>query len=260
MALCRAGFVFCRGFHPASLELCHHFCNHSRRVFFVLACCVKICLVLPVISNFGPVGYEGYVKQHIPSKYCHAWGGFDDCVIGGVNGPCHLVKEDINVIGGYWAMSISAVHSICHKTWCACSNIAFACGFLIRVGLCLIPYESHRYLKFNLNSLPLSYTKYQRLGYLLNQNLLANSAMQYELLLKISLHASNSLPSAVIVLSHWTRGNSTISNQLDARSIMVRAMKSITEPSLPLRVYGPKKSTHIVLHGVVIMVIGGRCP
>jgi hypothetical protein len=42
--------------------------------------------------------------------------------------------------------------------------------------------------------------------------------------------------STVIVLSRQTRGNFTISNQLDAGSIMVRAMKSMTEPSLPLRV------------------------
>ena len=70
-----------------------------------------------------------------------------------------------------------------------CSNIAFACGFLIMVGLCLIPYKSHGYLKFNLNSLPLLYTKYQHLGYLLNQNLLTNHAMRSELLSKISLVA-----------------------------------------------------------------------
>ncbi len=104
------------------------------------------------------------------------------------------------------------------------------------VGLRLIPYESHRYLTFNLNSLPLLYTKYRHLGYLLNPNLLTSRAMQSELLSKISLDASNSLPSTVIVLSHWTRGNSTILNQLDAGSIMVRAMKSVAEPSLPLRV------------------------
>jgi hypothetical protein len=82
--------------------------------------------------------------------------------------------------------------------------------------------------------------------------------MQLELLSKISLDASNSLPSTVIVSSPWTRGHSTISNQLDAGSIMVRAMKSMTEPSLPLSVYGPTRSTHSVLQGVVIMVLGGR--
>ena len=96
------------------------------------------------------------------------------------------------------------------------------------VGLRLIPYESHRYSKFNLNSLPLLYTRYQHLGYLLNQNLLTSREMQSELLSKISLDASNSLPSTVIVLSRRTRGNSTISNQLEAGSIMVRAMKSMS--------------------------------
>jgi hypothetical protein len=113
---------------------------------------------------------------------------------------------------------------------------SFAGGFLIMVGLRLLPYESHRYSKFNLNSLPLSYTRYQHIGYLLNQNLLTNRTMRSELLSKISSNASDSLPSTVIVLSRRTRGNSTILNQLDAGSIMVRAMKSMTEPSLPLRV------------------------
>jgi hypothetical protein len=70
-------------------------------MFFVLACCAKISLVLPVISNFVLVGYEGYVKEHVLSKYCRTWGGFEDCVTGGANGPCRIVKEDIDVIGGY---------------------------------------------------------------------------------------------------------------------------------------------------------------
>jgi hypothetical protein len=84
--------------------------------------------------------------------------------------------------------------------------------------------------------------------------------MQPELLLKISSDASDSLPSTVVVLSRRTRGNSTISNQLDAGSIMVRAMKSMAEPSLPLRVYGPTRLTHNVLQGVVIRVLGDKCP
>ena len=133
------------------------------------------------------------------------------------------------------------------------SNIAFACGYLIVVGLRLIPYESHRY---SINSLPLLYTRYRHLGCLLNQNLLTNHAIRSELLLKISSDTSDSLPSTVIVLNCWTMGQI---HQLDAGSIMVRAMKSMTEPSLPLRVYGPTRSTHNVLHGVVITVLGGRC-
>ncbi len=36
-------------------------------------------------------------------------------------------------------------------------------------------------------------------------------------------------------------GNSTISNQLEAGSIIVRHIKSICDPSLPLRVYGPTR-------------------
>jgi hypothetical protein len=61
----------------------------------------KISLVLPAISNFVPAGYEGYVKEHVPSKYCRTWGGFENCVMGGANGSCRVVKEDIGVIGGY---------------------------------------------------------------------------------------------------------------------------------------------------------------
>jgi hypothetical protein len=146
------------------------------------------------------------------------------------------------------AILISAVRNICPRTLCTCSNIAYACGFLIVVGLCLILYESYRYSKFNLNSLPLCYTRYQHLGFLLNRNLLTNRAMRSELFSKISSATSNSLPFTCVVLSCLTNGNSTISNQLDAGPIMVRTMKSMTVPSLPLRVYGPTRSTHNVLH------------
>jgi hypothetical protein len=141
------------------------------------------------------------------------------------------------------AITISAVRSICPRTWCTRSKISFTCGFFIVVGLHLKPYESHRYSKFNLNSLPLSYTRYRHLGYLLNQNLLTNRAMRSELLSKISSATSDSLPLTCVVLSCLASGNSTISNQLDAGSIMVRARKSMTKPSLPLRVYGPTRST-----------------
>jgi hypothetical protein len=41
---------------------------------------------------------------------------------------------------------------------------------------------------------------------------------------------------------------------------MVRAMKSICELSLPLRVYGPMRLTHKYSQGLVITVLGGRCP
>jgi len=41
---------------------------------------------------------------------------------------------------------------------------------------------------------------------------------------------------------------------------MVRAMKSIDEPSLPLSVYGPTRSTQRASHGVLITILDGRCP
>ncbi len=64
----------------------------------------------------------------------------------------------------------------------------------------------------------------------------------------------------MVAVSRMTSGNSTISNQLEAGSIMVSAMKSIAEPSLPLRVYGPIRLTHSASHGVLIMILDGKWP
>ncbi len=54
------------------------------------------------------------------------------------------------------AISSSAVRSMFVKTACIRSSIAFACGFLMLVGLRVMPYVLHRAQKCNLNSLPLS--------------------------------------------------------------------------------------------------------
>ena len=54
--------------------------------------------------------------------------------------------------------------------------------------------------------------------------------------------------------------NSTISNQLEAGSIIVRHIKSICDPSLLLRVYGPIRSTHNTSHGVMMTVFVGSLP
>jgi len=118
------------------------------------------------------------------------------------------------------AISISAVHSICPITWWTRSNIAFACGFLTVVGLRLIPYESHRCSKCNLNSLPLLYIKYLQCRYLHNQVLFTRRAMHSELLSNISSFLSNSLPLTFIVRCLLTTGSFTISNQLEVGSIM----------------------------------------
>jgi hypothetical protein len=66
----------------------------------IYACRVKISLALPVISNLVPVGYERNVEEHVGSKYRRAWRGFKDYMIGRANGPCRVVKEDIDVIRG----------------------------------------------------------------------------------------------------------------------------------------------------------------
>ena len=71
---------------------------------------------------------------------------------------------------------------------------------------------------------------------------------------------SSSLPLTVVFRSHLIRGSSTTSNQLEAGSIMVRAIKSICEVSLPLRVYGPIRLTHKHSQGLIMAVFGGRCP
>ncbi len=91
----------------------------------------------------------------------------------------------------------------------------------------VIPYDSHRYLKCSLNSLPLLYIKWQHHGYLHNQVLFTNLAIRSEVLSKISSAINSSLPSTVCQCSCSTTSSSAISNQLEAGSIMVRAIKSI---------------------------------
>ncbi len=84
--------------------------------------------------------------------------------------------------------------------------------------------------------------------------------MRSKVLSKISSTIDDSLPLTCIFFSQWTKGSSTTSNQLLAGSIIVRAIKSMIVPSLPLRMSGPIRSTHNALHGTVIMVLDGRCP
>ncbi len=128
------------------------------------------------------------------------------------------------------------------------------------VGLRMIPYDWHRYLKCSLNSLLLSYIKWQYHGYLHNQVLFTNLAIHSEILSKISSSINSSFPLTVCQHSCSTMGNSAISNQLEVGLIMVRAIKSICKLSLPLRVYGPMRSTHKHSYGFAMTVLGGRCP
>ncbi len=73
--------------------------------------------------------------------------------------------------------------------------------------------------------------------------LLTNQLIQSDDLSKISSLIVLSLPLTFLVINRMIVGNSTTLNQLEAGSIMVRAMKSIDEPSLPLSVYGPTRLT-----------------
>ncbi len=93
-----------------------------------------------------------------------------------------------------------------------------------------------------------------------NQILLTNQLIWSDDLSKICSLIVLSLPLTFLVISCMIVGNSTTSNQLEAGLIMVRAMKSIDKPSLPLSVYGPTRSTQRASHGVLITILGGKCP
>ncbi len=68
------------------------------------------------------------------------------------------------------------------------------------------------------------------------------------------------LPVSATGVMNSITGNSTISNQLDAGSIIVSHIKSICEPSLPLRVYGPMRLTHNASQGVMTTSLAGSLP
>ena len=99
------------------------------------------------------------------------------------------------------------------KTWSTCSQMTFACGFLIVVGLRFMPYESHNVSKCNLNSNPLLYIKYRHLRYLHNQILLTNRLIRSHVLSKISSSITFSLPLTFLVVTLVIVGISTISSQ-----------------------------------------------
>jgi hypothetical protein len=90
--------------------------------------------------------------------------------------------------------------------------------------------------------------------------LFTNLAMLSKVLSKILLACSSFLPLTVCLHNRVITGSSRISNQLEAGSIMVRAIKPICELSLLLRVYGPMSWTDKHSQGLAMMVLGGRCP
>ena len=120
-------------------------------------------------------------------------------------------------------------------------------------------HQLHNVSKCNLNSDPVSYIiSTARVSH--NQILLTNRAIRSDDLSKISSSIVLSLPLTVLVITRVIVGNSTTSSQLEAGSIMVRAIKSIDEPFLPLRVYGPIRSTHRASQGMHITILDGKCP
>ncbi len=191
---------------------------------------------LPIFSYFVPVSNKRNVEEHISSKNGSTWWGFKYCMIGWANDHAVLSRKTLTSSGVTdLAISILAVRCICPRTGCTRSNIAFPCGFLTMVGLSAIPFDLHKYSKCSLNSFPLSYTKWQHRGYLHNQVLFTNFAMQSEILSKILLAVSSSLPLTVGLRNWVITGSSMISNQLEAGLIMVRVIKSICKLSLPLK-------------------------
>jgi hypothetical protein len=84
--------------------------------------------------------------------------------------------------------------------------------------------------------------------------------MQSKVLSKILSAVCSSLPMTICLCNWVITGSSTISNQLEAGSTMVRAINSICKLSLPLRVYGPMRPTYKHSHGLLMTVLGGRCP
>ncbi len=136
------------------------------------------------------------------------------------------------------------VHNMFPRTAWIRSSIAFACAFLTLDGLRFIPHILHRDRKWTLNLLPLLYIMYWQRGYLLNQVLYTRLLIWAELLSKIVsttivfFEYVTFLPLHVggTAVTRSTGGSSNILNQLVAELIMVRHMKSILEPSCPLRV------------------------
>ncbi len=59
-----------------------------------------IGLMLFMLYYFVRVCYKQDVKAHVTSKYCCTWRGFKDYEVGRVNIPCHIVYEDVDIIGG----------------------------------------------------------------------------------------------------------------------------------------------------------------
>jgi hypothetical protein len=121
-------------------------------------------------------------------------------------------------------------------------------------------YESHTVSKCKLNSDPLSYIEHQHLGSLHNQILFTNQLIQSDYLSKICSLINVSLPLIILVINHTIVGNFTSLNQLEVGLIMVRAMKSIDDPYLPLSVHGPMRLTHKASHGVLMAIFDCKCP
>ncbi len=65
-----------------------------------------------------------------------------------------LINVSVSAGSTELAMSISEVRIIIPRTWWMRSQMAFACGFLIVVGLRSMAYKSHNVSKRNLNSNP----------------------------------------------------------------------------------------------------------
>jgi len=248
-------------YHPYGLVFYHQLCNRSPLIYYFHVCCC---------DRFGfaysPICFQsamnGMSKSMSRPNIAAPGEAFN--TVWYVEWLAHsalLMNVSMSAEWTESAMSNSEVHIIVpKKTWCLRSQMSFACGFLILDGLRFMPFESHNVSKCNLNSDPLSYIKYRHCRYLNNQILSTNRLIWSDDLSKISSLITFSLPLTVLVINRVIVGNSTTSNQLEAGLIMVRAMKSIDDPPMPLSVYRPTRSTHKASHGVLITILVGRCP
>ncbi len=75
MVHCHNDFLFCGGYRLSVSVLFTNFVIIIHALF-IFTCSVKISLALPVISNFIPVSYLGYVEQHVAPKNCCTWWGY----------------------------------------------------------------------------------------------------------------------------------------------------------------------------------------
>ena len=155
----------------------------------------------------------------------------------------------------------SLVASIFNITWCACSNRALSCDFLIVVKIGLISKSFSKGMKSRLKSDTLSNMTLRRRGYLISHVLLKNWLTTAD---ELSIYSS--LPSVTLLISYVF--TLTISNQPIVGSIIVIQVRLTLFLIIATTVCCfliellqlPIRSTCTVSHVFIyVMFLGGRC-